>query len=93
MMILFHSFNLIYQMEKFPIKLKKSFSEILSISSVSPQGSIHVPLLLLIYFIVMLVAVNRSLFLLVDDTCLGFQSINVKDAEKQLNQDFPKPHQ
>lgn len=93
MMIPFHSFNLIYQVEKFPINLKRSFSEISSISCVSPQWSIHVSLLFLIYFIGILVAVNRNLFLLADDICLAFQSINVKDAEKQLNQDFPKPHQ
>lgn len=93
MMIPLHSFNLIYQVEKFPINLKRSFSEISSISCVSPQWSINASLLFLIYFIGILVEVNRNLFLLADDICLAFQSINVKDAEKQLNQDFPKPHQ
>ena len=33
-------------------------------------------------------AVNCHLFLYADDTCLVFQSKNVKDIEKQLNKDF-----
>ena len=33
-------------------------------------------------------AVKCNLFLYADDTCLVFQSKNVKDIEKQLNEDF-----
>ena len=33
-------------------------------------------------------AVKYDLFLCTDDTCLVFQSKNVKDIEKQLNEDF-----
>ena len=33
-------------------------------------------------------AVKCDFFLYVDDTCLVFQSTNVKDIEKQLNKDF-----
>ena len=33
-------------------------------------------------------AVKCNLFLYVDDTCLVFQSKNVQDIEKQLNEDF-----
>ena len=53
-----------------------------------PQGSILGPLLFLIYVNDMPMAVKRDLFLYVDDTCLVFQSKNVKDIEKQLNEDF-----
>ena len=53
-----------------------------------PQGSILGPLLFLIYVHDMLMAVTCDLFLYADDTCLVFQSKNVKDMEKQLNEDF-----
>ena len=33
-------------------------------------------------------AVKCNLFLYADDTCLVFQSKNVKDTKKQLNEDF-----
>ena len=33
-------------------------------------------------------AIKCDLFLYVDDTCLVFQIKNVKDIEKQLNEDF-----
>ena len=36
----------------------------------------------------MLVVVKCDLFLYADDTCQVFQSKNVKDIEKQLNEDF-----
>ena len=73
---------------KFTINLKNSFSEVSSISCGVPQGSILGPLLFLIYVNDMPMAVKCDLFLYADDTCLVFQSKNVKDIEKQLNEDF-----
>ena len=53
-----------------------------------PQGSILDPLLFLIYVYDMPMAVKCSLFLYAEDTCLVFQSKNVKEIKKQLNEDF-----
>ena len=52
-----------------------------------PQGPILGPLLFLIY-VNMSMAVKCNLFLYADDTCLVFQSKNIKDIEKQLNEEF-----
>ena len=73
---------------KFTVNLENSFSEVSSISCGVPQGSILGPLLFFIYVIDMPMAVKCDLFLYADDTCLVFQSKNVKDIEKQLNEDF-----
>ena len=73
---------------KFAVDLENSFSEVSSISCGVPQGSILGPLLFLIYVNDMPMAVKCDLFLYADDTCLVFQSKNVKDIEKQLNEDF-----
>ena len=73
---------------KFTVNLENSFSEVSSISYGVPQGSILGPLLFLIYVNDMPMAVKCDLFLYADDTCLVFQSKNVKDIEKQLNEDF-----
>ena len=73
---------------KFMVNLENSFSEVSSISCGVPQGSILGPLLFLIYVNDMPMAVKCDLFLYADDTCLVFQSKNVKDIEKQLNKDF-----
>ena len=54
------------------------------------QGSILGPLLFLIYINSLLMAVKCDIFLYADDTCLVFQRKNVKDIEKQLNEDFAK---
>ena len=70
------------------VNLENSFSEVSSISCGVPQGSILGPLLFLIYVNDMPMAVKCDLFLYADDTCLVFQSKNVKDIEKQLNEDF-----
>ena len=73
---------------KFTVNLENSFSEVSSISYGVPQGSILGPLLFLIYVNDMPMAVKCNLFLYADDTCLVFPSKNVKDIEKQLNEDF-----
>ena len=72
---------------KFTVNLDNFFSEVSSISHGMPQGSILGLLLFLIY-INMPMTVKCNLFLYADDTCLVFQSKNVKDMEKQLNEDF-----
>ena len=72
----------------FTVNLENSFSEVSSISCGVPQGSILGPLLFLIYVNDMPMAVKYNLFLYADDTCLVFPSKNVKDIEKQLNEDF-----
>ena len=53
-----------------------------------PQGSILGPLLFWKYVNDMSTAVKCNLLLYANDTCLVFQSKNVKDIEKQLNEDF-----
>ena len=72
---------------KFTIYLENSFSQVSSILCGVPHGSILGPLLFLIYLNDMPMAVKCD-FLYVNDTCLVFQSKNVKDIEKQLNKDF-----
>ena len=73
---------------KFNVNLENSFSEVSNISCGVPQGSIIGPLLFLIYVNDTPMAVKCNLFLYADDTCLVFQSKNVNDIEKQLNEDF-----
>ena len=73
---------------RFMVNLENSFSEVSSISCGMPQGSILGPLLFWIYVNDMPMAVKCDLRLYADDTCLVFQSKNVKDFEKQLNEDF-----
>ena len=68
-------------------KLQNSFSEVSSMSCGVPQGSFLGPLLFLIYVNDMPMAVKCNMFY-VDDTRLVFQSKNVKDIEKQLNENF-----
>ena len=73
---------------KFMVNLENSFSKVPNISCGVPQGSILGPLLFLIYVNDMPMAVKRDLVLYADNKCLVFQSKNVKDIEKQLNEDF-----
>ena len=73
---------------KFTVNLKNSSSEVSSISCGVPQVSILGPLLFLIYVNNMPMAVKCDLLLYADDTCLVFQSKNIKDIEKRLNEDF-----
>ena len=69
--------------------MENYFSEVSSISCGVPQGSILGPLLFLIYVNDTPIAVKCNLFLYADDTCLVFQSKNVKVKNvKQLNEDF-----
>ena len=70
------------------VNLENSFSEVSSILSGVPQGSILGPLLFLIYVNDLPMAIKCDLFLYADGTCLVFQIKNVKDIEKQLNEDF-----
>ena len=70
------------------INLENSSSEVSSISCGVPKGSILGPLSFSIYINDMLMTVKCNLFLYVDDTCLVFQSKNVKDIENQLNEVF-----
>ena len=70
---------------KFTVNLENSFSNVSSISCVVLQGSILGPLLFLINVDDIPMAVKCNLFLHGDDTCLVFQSENVKDIKKQLN--------
>ena len=64
---------------KFTVNLENSFSEY---SCGVPQGSIFGPLFFLIYVNDMPMTVKCGLFLYADDTCLVFQSKNVKDIKK-----------
>ena len=73
---------------KFMVNLENSFSEVSSISCGVPQQSILGPLLFLIYVNDLPMAVKCDLFLYANDTCLVFQTKNVKDIKKQLNEDF-----
>ena len=73
---------------KFTVNLENSFSKDSSMSYVVPQESILDPLLFLINVNDMPMAFKCNLFLHVDDTCLVFQSKNINDIEKQLNEDF-----
>ena len=73
---------------KFTVNLENSFSKVSSISCDMLQGSILGPLLFLIYVNNMPMAAKCDLFLYADDTCIVFQSKNVKDIKKQFNEDF-----
>ena len=73
---------------QFMVNLENSFSEVSSISCGMPQGSILGPLLFLIHVNDTWMAVKCDLFLYADDKCLVFQSKNVKDIKKELNEDF-----
>ena len=73
---------------KFTINLEKSFYEVSSISCGAPERSVVGPLLFLIYVNDIPMAVKCNLFFYVDDTCIVFQSKNVEDIEKELNEDF-----
>ena len=70
------------------VNIENSFCEVSGMSCGVPLGLILGPLLFLIYINDILMAVKSNLFLYADDTCLVFQSKNVKDIKKQLNEDF-----
>ena len=69
---------------KFREFLFQSFKYIMRCASRSMVG----PSLFFLYVNDMSMAVKCNLFLYVDDTCLVFQSKNVEDIGKQLNEDF-----
>ena len=74
---------------KFTVSLENSFSNVSNISCNVSQGSTyHIGPLLFLYLNDMPMAVKCNLFLYADDTWLVFQSKNVKDIKKQLNEDF-----
>ena len=73
---------------QFSVNLENFFSEISSSICGVPQGPILGPLHFLICVNDIPMAVKYSLFLYADGTCLVFQSDNIKDIKKQLNQDF-----
>ena len=53
-----------------------------------PQGSILAPLLFLMYVSDVPMEVKCNLFFYADGTCLVLQSKNIKDIEKQRNEEF-----
>ena len=65
-----------------------NFSQPVSVSCGSIQGSILGPLLFLIYVNEMSQAAKCDLFLYANDTCLIFQYKNIIKIENQLNKDF-----
>ena len=73
---------------KFTVNSKNSYSKRSTISCDVPEGPSLGSLLFLIYVNEMPMAIKSDLFLYADDTCLVLQSKNVKDIEKQLNEDF-----
>ena len=77
-----HTVKWFQSYRKFMVNQENSYSEVSSVSCGVTQGSILGPLLFLIYANDMPMAVKCDLFLYADDTCLVFQSKNVKDIEK-----------
>ena len=65
-----------------------NFSQPVSVSCGSIQGSILGPLLFLIYVNDMSQAAKCDLFLYANDTCLVFQYKDIIKIENQLNKDF-----
>ena len=63
---------------KFMVNLENSFSKVSSISCGVPQGSVLCPLLFLIYVNDMPMAVKCDMSLYADDTCVVFQSRDIK---------------
>ena len=73
---------------KFTVNLENSFFEVWSVSCRVPQGSILAPLLFLMYVSDVPMEVKCNLFFYADGTCLVLQSKNIKDIEKQRNEEF-----
>ena len=72
----------------FKVNVDKAFSDYGKQLCGVPQGSILGPLLFLLYVNDMPKSVKCDLMLYADDSCLVFQHKNLKEIEKQLNEDF-----
>ena len=72
----------------FIVSVGKELSSRGKLNSGVPQGSIHGPLLFLLYVNDMPQAVNSELLLYADDTCLFFMGKDSKIIGDQLNKDF-----
>ena len=72
----------------FKVNLGNNFSQLASVSSGVPQGSILGPLLFFIYVNDMSHAAKCDPFLYADDSCLVCQHKDINEIEKQLNVDF-----
>ena len=72
----------------FLVNIESKLSDFGKISCGVPQGSILGPLLFLIYVNDMPQAVESTLLLYADDSCILYQHKEVDEIEKQLNKDF-----
>ena len=74
----------------FKVNIDEAFSDNGDLICGVPQGFILGPLLFLLYVNDMPQSVNSDLFLYADDSCLVFQHKDIKEIEKQLNNDFSR---
>ena len=72
----------------FLVNIESKLSDFGKTSYGVPQGSILGPLLFLIYVNDMPQAVESTLLLYADDSCILYQHKEVDETEKQLNKDF-----
>ena len=74
----------------FRVNLEKCYPNLSNITRRVSQESILRPLMFLMYVNAMYQAINSTLLLYADDSCLVFQGNHVIEIEKQLNRDFTK---
>jgi len=72
----------------FSVNIDNAYSEKQILSCGVPQGSILGPLIFLIYINDMAQAVDCSLYLFADDSCLAYSGDNVKEIDENLNKNF-----